>query len=58
MEDFFETSISEIDGQMVAFFGVFDGIILFPHHSIASFRWRKFLLPTRFLSSALNIAPF
>ncbi|EXB37659.1 putative protein phosphatase 2C 11 [Morus notabilis] len=25
MEDFFETSISEIDGQMVAFFGVFDG---------------------------------
>ncbi|KAL9359087.1 hypothetical protein Peur_047210 [Populus x canadensis] len=25
MEDFYETSISEIDGQMVAFFGVFDG---------------------------------
>ncbi|PON31536.1 Protein phosphatase [Trema orientale] len=25
MEDFFETSISEVDGQMVAFFGVFDG---------------------------------
>lgn len=26
MEDFYETSISEVDGQMVAFFGVFDGI--------------------------------
>jgi len=25
MEDFFETTISEVDGQMVAFFGVFDG---------------------------------
>ncbi|XP_058089785.1 probable protein phosphatase 2C 11 isoform X4 [Magnolia sinica] len=25
MEDFYETSISEVDGQMVAFFGVFDG---------------------------------
>lgn len=25
MEDFFETRISEVDGQMVAFFGVFDG---------------------------------
>lgn len=25
MEDFYETRISEIDGQMVAFFGVFDG---------------------------------
>ncbi|KAF3440127.1 hypothetical protein FNV43_RR18405 [Rhamnella rubrinervis] len=25
MEDFFETEISEVDGQMVAFFGVFDG---------------------------------
>ncbi|XP_027189832.1 probable protein phosphatase 2C 11 isoform X2 [Cicer arietinum] len=25
MEDFFETKISEVDGQMVAFFGVFDG---------------------------------
>ncbi|XP_052731134.1 probable protein phosphatase 2C 11 isoform X3 [Vigna angularis] len=24
MEDFFETTISEVDGQMVAFFGVFD----------------------------------
>ena len=28
MEDFFETSTSEIDGQMVAFFGVFDGRVL------------------------------
>ena len=26
MEDFFETRISEIDGQTVAFFGVFDGM--------------------------------
>ncbi|KAF3672779.1 putative protein phosphatase 2C 11 [Capsicum chinense] len=25
MEDYYETSISEVDGQMVAFFGVFDG---------------------------------
>ncbi|KAB1220888.1 putative protein phosphatase 2C 11 [Morella rubra] len=25
MEDFYETRISEVDGQMVAFFGVFDG---------------------------------
>ncbi|GJX38315.1 probable protein phosphatase 2C 11 [Tanacetum coccineum] len=25
MEDYFETTISEVDGQMVAFFGVFDG---------------------------------
>ncbi|KAM7514734.1 hypothetical protein LguiA_004317 [Lonicera macranthoides] len=25
MEDFYETSISEVDGQMVAFFAVFDG---------------------------------
>ncbi|XVF64428.1 hypothetical protein PTKIN_Ptkin09bG0168700 [Pterospermum kingtungense] len=25
MEDFYETSICEVDGQMVAFFGVFDG---------------------------------
>lgn len=25
MEDFFETRISDIDGEMVAFFGVFDG---------------------------------
>ncbi|XP_060674840.1 probable protein phosphatase 2C 11 [Ziziphus jujuba] len=25
MEDFFETKISEVDGHMVAFFGVFDG---------------------------------
>ncbi|KAH9604171.1 hypothetical protein KSS87_004587 [Heliosperma pusillum] len=25
MEDYFETKISEVDGQMVAFFGVFDG---------------------------------
>lgn len=29
MEDFFETRISEINGQMVAFFGVFDGMPLF-----------------------------
>lgn len=26
MEDFYETRISEVDGQMVAFFGVYDGI--------------------------------
>lgn len=25
MEDFFETRISDVDGQMVAFFAVFDG---------------------------------
>ncbi|XP_024973144.1 probable protein phosphatase 2C 11 [Cynara cardunculus var. scolymus] len=25
MEDFFETTVSEVDGQMVGFFGVFDG---------------------------------
>ena len=25
MEDFYETRISEVDGQMVTFFGVFDG---------------------------------
>lgn len=25
MEDFYEASISEVDGQMVACFGVFDG---------------------------------
>ncbi|KAH9691487.1 putative protein phosphatase 2C 11 [Citrus sinensis] len=25
MEDFYETSLSEVDGQMVAFFGVYDG---------------------------------
>lgn len=25
MEDFYETRVSEVDGQMVAFFGVFDG---------------------------------
>lgn len=25
MEDFFETKVSEVDGQMVGFFGVFDG---------------------------------
>lgn len=25
MEDFYETRISEVDGHMVAFFGVFDG---------------------------------
>ena len=29
MEDFFVTRISEVDGQMVAFFGVFDGIAKF-----------------------------
>lgn len=28
MEDFFETKISEVDGHMVAFFGVFDGTVL------------------------------
>ncbi|KAG2240974.1 hypothetical protein Bca52824_096923, partial [Brassica carinata] len=27
MEDFFETRISDVDGQMVAFFGVFDGTL-------------------------------
>lgn len=27
MEDFYEASISEVDGQMVAFFGVFDGML-------------------------------
>lgn len=26
MEDFFETRVSEVDGQMVGFFGVFDGM--------------------------------
>jgi len=26
MEDFFETKVSEVDGQMVGFFGVFDGM--------------------------------
>lgn len=35
MEDFFETSISEVDGQMVAFFGVFDGMIKFSYLSNA-----------------------
>lgn len=25
MEDYFETRISDVNGQMVAFFGVFDG---------------------------------
>lgn len=30
MEDFFETEISEVDGQMVAFFGVFDGTTWVP----------------------------
>lgn len=29
MEDFFETEISEVDGQTVAFFGVFDGMSMF-----------------------------
>ena len=29
MEDYFETKISEVDGQMVAFFGVFDGKLTF-----------------------------
>ena len=28
MEDFFETKISEVDGQMVGFFGVFDGMLI------------------------------
>ncbi|MQM01702.1 hypothetical protein Taro_034466 [Colocasia esculenta] len=27
MEDYFETRISEVEGQMVAFFGVFDGML-------------------------------
>lgn len=27
MEDFYETRISEVNGQMVAFFGVFDGMV-------------------------------
>lgn len=30
MEDFYETSLSEVDGQMVAFFGVYDGMLLLP----------------------------
>jgi len=40
MEDFYETRISEVDGQMVAFFGVFDGICLsfsFPSIQIVFF---------------------
>lgn len=28
MEDFYETRISEVEGEMVAFFGVFDGMAL------------------------------
>ncbi|KAG7032840.1 putative protein phosphatase 2C 11, partial [Cucurbita argyrosperma subsp. argyrosperma] len=32
MEDFYETRISEVDGQMVAFFGVFDAIPLSIDH--------------------------
>ncbi|KAJ0085125.1 hypothetical protein Patl1_08185 [Pistacia atlantica] len=32
MEDFYETRISEVDGQMVAFFGVFDGLLLLFSH--------------------------
>ena len=32
MEDFYETRIAEVDGQMVAFFGVFDGM---PHFLIS-----------------------
>jgi len=34
MEDFFDTTISEVDGQMVAFFGVFDGKLVL--HSLKS----------------------
>ena len=30
MEDFYETRISEVDGQMVAFFAVFDGMLKVP----------------------------
>lgn len=36
MEDFYETSISEIDGQMVAFFGVYDGMLFFSYSKIYS----------------------
>lgn len=32
MEDFYEASISEVDGQMVACFGVFDGKSLIPKY--------------------------
>lgn len=45
MEDFYETRISEVDGQMIAFFGVFDGTALdfisFPHKMM----FLEFLLP-------------
>ena len=34
MEDFYETSVSEVDGQMVAFFGVFDGMPLLLTHYV------------------------
>lgn len=34
MEDFFETRISDVNGQMVAFFGVFDGM-LFRHITLS-----------------------
>ena len=30
MEDFFETRIDGIDGQIVGLFGVFDGMYVFP----------------------------
>lgn len=48
MEDFFETRTSEVDGHMVAFFGVFDGTTLWlgiPMSSPCSiFLFKGFLL--------------
>lgn len=35
MEDFYETRISEVEGQMVAFFGVFDGISQYFLHIVS-----------------------
>lgn len=35
MEDFFETRISDVDGQMVAFFGVFDGMLSDRHITLS-----------------------
>lgn len=42
MEDYYETSISEVDGQMVAFFGVFDGISWCFLHILSG--WHFFLV--------------
>lgn len=39
MEDFFETRIDGIDGEIVGLFGVFDGIFVFhPSHTIRNER--------------------